>query len=96
MAASFDIEQILALIEKNANISDLHLSGGESIAYRLNGEIIREEQAWKLSNETLEIVMRQLLQGNPQRFDKFLGDKEADFAYVSRTGTPYRLSLIHI
>ena len=37
MAASFDIEQILALIEKNANISDLHLSGGESIAYRLNG-----------------------------------------------------------
>ena len=92
MAASFDIEQILALIEKNANISDLHLSGGESIAYRLNGEIIREEQAWKLSNETLEIVMRQLLQGNPQRFDKFLGDKEADFAYVSRTGTPYRIN----
>jgi Tfp pilus assembly pilus retraction ATPase PilT len=80
------------LIEKNANISDLHLSGGESIAYRLNGEIIREEQAGKLSNETLEIIMRQLLQGNPQRFDKFLGDKEADFAYVSRTGTPYRIN----
>lgn len=90
--ASIDIEQILGLIEKNPNISDLHLSGGESIAYRLNGEVIREEQAGKLSNETMEIILRQLLQGNPQRFDKFLGDKEADFAYVAKTGTPYRVN----
>ena len=92
MAASFDIEQILALIEKNANISDLHLSGGESIAYRLNWEIIREEKAWKLSNETMELILRQLLQGNPQRFDKFLWDKEADFAYISKSGIPYRIN----
>lgn len=90
--ASFDIEQILALIEKNANISDLHLSGGESIAYRLNGEVIREEAAGKLSTETVEIILRQLFQGNPQRFDKFLGDKEADFAYISKTGIPYRVN----
>jgi Tfp pilus assembly pilus retraction ATPase PilT len=62
MANSFDIEQILALIEKNPNISDLHLSGGESISYRMNGEIIREETAGKLSNESMEIVLRQLFQ----------------------------------
>lgn len=92
MANSFDIEQILALIEKNANISDLHLSWGESISYRMNGEIIREETAGKLSNESMEIVLRQLFQGNPQRFDKFLGDKEADFAYVSKSGIPYRVN----
>jgi len=92
MANSFDIEQILALIEKNPNISDLHLSGWESIAYRNNGEIIREESAGKLSNESMEIVLRQLFQGNPQRFDKFLGDKEADFAYVSKNGVPYRVN----
>lgn len=92
MANSFDIEQILALIEKNPNISDLHLSGGENISYRLNGEIVREETAGKLSNESMEIVLRQLFQWNPQRFDKFLGDKEADFAYVSRAGVPYRVN----
>lgn len=92
MAASFDIEQILSLIEKNVNISDLHLSGGESIAYRLNWEVIREEKAGKLSNESMELILRQLLQGNPQRFDKFLGDKEADFAYISKTGIPYRVN----
>lgn len=92
MANSFDIEQILALIEKNPNISDLHLSGWESISYRLNGEIIREETAGKLSNESMEIVLRQLFQWNPQRFDKFLGDKEADFAYVSKSWVPYRVN----
>jgi len=92
MANSFDIEQILALIEKNPNISDLHLSGGETISYRSNGEIIREETAGKLSNESMEIVLRQLFQGNPQRFDKFLGDKEADFAFVSKNGVPYRVN----
>lgn len=92
MANSFDIEQILALIEKNPNISDLHLSWGESISYRMNGEIIREETAGKLSNESMEIVLRQLFQWNPQRFDKFLGDKEADFAYVSKASVPYRVN----
>ncbi len=92
MATNFDIEQILALIEKNVNISDLHLSGGESIAYRLNGEVIREEQAGKLSNESMELLLRQLLAGNPQRFDKFLWDKEADFAYISKSGIPYRVN----
>jgi twitching motility protein PilT len=40
----------------------------------------------------MEIVLRQLFQGNPQRFDKFLGDKEADFAFVSKNGVPYRVN----
>jgi len=92
MINSFDIEQILSLIEKNPSISDLHLSWGESISYRMNGEIIREESAGKLSNESMELILRQLFQGNPQRFDKFLGDKEADFAYISKNGVPYRVN----
>lgn len=89
---TFDIESILKLIAKNPNISDLHLSGGDSIAYRLNGEIVREEKAGTLTPETMEIVLRQLFQGNPQRYDKFLGDKDVDFAYVSKDGTPYRVN----
>ncbi|MEI6425770.1 MAG: PilT/PilU family type 4a pilus ATPase [Candidatus Absconditabacteria bacterium] len=89
---SIDVEQILALIDKNPNISDLHLSGGESIAYRMNGEIIREQQAGKLTNEIMELLMKQLFEGNPQRFDKFMSDKEADFAYIAKTGTAYRVN----
>lgn len=87
-----DIEKILALIAKNPNISDLHLSSGECISYRLNGEIVREESAGKLTSEWMEIILRQLFQWNPQRFDKFLWDKEADFAYISRDETAYRVN----
>lgn len=89
---SVDIEDIMNLIEKNPNISDLHLSWDEAIAYRLNWEIIRQEQAWKLTNENIEIMLRQLFQWNPQRFDKFLADKEADFAYLSKEWISYRVN----
>ena len=87
-----NIEDILSLIEKNDNISDLHLSGGEVISYRINGDIVRRTEAWELKNETMELILRQLLNGNPQRFDKFLGDKDMDFAYISRNSVPYRVN----
>lgn len=89
---SVDVEDIMGLIEKNSNISDLHLSWGESIAYRLNWEIVRQEQAGKITNENIEIILRQLFQWNPQRFDKFLADKEVDFAYLSKDWTSYRVN----
>jgi twitching motility protein PilT len=87
-----NIESILELLEKNDNISDLHLSGGEAIAYRINGDIVRKPEAGILKNESIELILRQLLNGNPQRFDKFLGDKDMDFAYVSKSGVPYRVN----
>jgi twitching motility protein PilT len=40
----------------------------------------------------MEIILRQLFKNNPQRFEKFLADKEADFAYVAKDGTAYRVN----
>ena len=87
-----DIESILKLISNNQNISDLHLSAWECVAYRLNGEIIRKEEVWKIWDESMEILLKQLFKNNPQRFDKFLVDKEADFAYVAKDDTAYRVN----
>lgn len=87
-----DIESILKLIANNQNISDLHLSAGECIAYRLNGEIVRKEDLWKIWDENMEILLKQLFKNNPQRYDKFLVDKEADFAYVAKDNTAYRVN----
>lgn len=87
-----DIESILKLISNNQNISDLHLAAWEFVAYRLNGEMIRKEEIGKISDENMEILLRQLFKNNPQRFDKFLVDKEADFAYVSKEWTAYRVN----
>ncbi len=80
------------MIEKNDNISDLHLSGEEPITYRVNGDIVRKTEAGNLKNESVELILRQLLNGNPQRYEKFLGDKDMDFAFVSKNGVPYRVN----
>ena len=87
-----DIESILKLIAGNQNISDLHLSAGEFPAYRINGEIVRKEEIWKIWDENMEILLKQLFKNNPQRFDKFLVDKEADFAYLSKDDIAYRVN----
>ncbi len=87
-----NIEKILPIIEQNPNISDLHLSSWECISYRLNWEIVKREDAWVMTTEWMEIILKQLFQWNPQRFEKFLWDKEADFAYVSRDNTAYRVN----
>ena len=78
-----DIENILSLIAKIQTFQ-LHLSSGECISYRLNWEIIREESAGKMTAEWMELILRQLFHWNPQRFDKFLWDKESDFAYIAK------------
>lgn len=92
MVSEFDIESILTRIEQNPNISDLHLSAGEVVSYRINGDIARHEEAWIVSWEAMEVMIRQLLHSDPQRFDKYMAEKDVDFAYVSKAGIPYRVS----
>lgn len=38
------MESILKLITGNQNISDIHLSAGESVAFRFDGEMVRKEE----------------------------------------------------
>lgn len=45
MASEFNIEGILSRIEQNPNISDLHLSAGELVSYRMNGDVVRNKEA---------------------------------------------------
>jgi twitching motility protein PilT len=40
----------------------------------------------------MEIILRQLFKNNPQRFEKFLADKEADFAYVAKDNVANRVN----
>lgn len=94
-AAGLNIESILSLIANNTTISDLHLSWWESIAFRVNGQIIRQEQAWKLTNEAIETILKQLMNGNPKRFEKFQWDKDTDFSYIANDGTAYRVNAFY-
>lgn len=87
-----DIDAILALIGANPNISDIHLTSRGKSSYRLNGDIIKDEKLPLLDHESMEILLKQLLHNNVQSFDKFICDKEIDFAYEGKDGTTYRVN----
>jgi twitching motility protein PilT len=92
MTNVFDVQKILEIAEANPNISDIHLSANQAVAFRINGEINRQEDAGVLGIEAMEIIIRQLLDGDPQRFDNFLWNKDNDFAFTSKSGTSYRVN----
>ena len=87
-----DIDSILSTISKNPSISDLHLNCDEKSSYRINGEIFKDPNIPILNYESMEIILKQLLQNNVQNFDKFITDKECDFAYEGKDGTTYRVN----
>lgn len=87
-----DIDTILAMISKNPAISDLHLACLEKSSYRLNGEIYKDPNLPLLNYEAMEIILKQLFQNNVQSYDKFITDKESDFAYEGKDGTTYRVN----
>lgn len=87
-----DIDAILSLIGSNPNISDIHLTCRGKSSYRLNGDIIKDDKIPLLDQESMEILLKQLLHNNVQNFDKFICDKEADFAYEGKDWITYRVN----
>lgn len=89
---SVNIDQILWQISSKDNISDIHLSGWDYIAFRVNWEIKKMENLPKLNNEHIELILKQLMNWNQKAYEKFVTDKEADFSYIWQDWTPYRVN----
>ncbi len=87
-----NIEAILSKISANSSVSDIHIWADDFIAFRINWEIQKYDKIGKLPEEYVEIMLKHLMKGNQKAFEKFVGDKEADFSYVSNDGTPYRVN----
>ena len=87
-----DIDSILAIISNNPSNSDININRKEKSSYRINGEIFKDPNLPVLNYEAMEIILKQLLQNNVQNFDKFITDKESDFAYEGKDGTTYRVN----
>lgn len=87
-----DIDSILAEFAGNPNISDLHLTCSGRSSYRLNGDIVKDGKIPLINSENMEIILKQLFQNNVQNFDKFICDKESDFAYEGKDWTSYRVN----
>jgi len=69
--------------------SDLHLSEGEPVGYRVHG-VIAKAGTRALSHEDLEAFARAIFAGRDDLYSAFLSRKDADFSFVAADGTPFR------
>ena len=87
------VEDILSSIASNDSISDIHISAWEYISFRKNGDIVKYTKLPKLSDEQVEMMVKQLVRWNMKAYEKFIADKEADLSYIWTDGTPYRVNM---
>lgn len=86
-----DIDAILVWLQ-DPNISDIHLTSSWKSSYRFNGEIIKDDKIPLLTDEHMEVIIKQLFQNNIQSMDKFICDKESDFSYEWKNWISYRVN----
>jgi len=92
LSDNLNIDNILSQISAKENISDIHISTDEYISLRLNGEVKKMTDQPKLTEEMVEIIVKQLMCWNQKAFEKFVSDREADFSFIWMDGTPYRVN----
>jgi twitching motility protein PilT len=85
------IEQILAHAI-SIKASDVHLSEGDYVGFRVHGELSKFEQGGKLTREIALRLCNELLLGDKLKVDEFLAKRDTDFAYISSDGTPFRVN----
>ncbi len=89
---SINIDNILGQISNKDNVSDIHIGWWEYISFRINWEIKKMENLPRLTQEMVELIVKQLLKWNQKAYEKFMADKEADFSYIGADWTPYRVN----
>ncbi|MFZ3231973.1 MAG: PilT/PilU family type 4a pilus ATPase [Patescibacteria group bacterium] len=85
------IEQILAHAI-NIKASDVHLSEGDFVGFRVHGELSKFEQGGKLTKEACNRLCSELFLGDKEKVGEFVHRHDADFAYISADGTPFRVN----
>jgi twitching motility protein PilT len=86
----FDVKAALReLVEKEG--SDLHLKVGSAPLYRVNGELLHDEQAQPLSAEDTEAALRTLL-SDDTKLAEFAQEHEVDFSFEIPGVARYRVN----
>jgi twitching motility protein PilT len=90
--SKLEITTLIDLMAKNDTISDLHISAGDYVAYRINWDIVKQLQFWIISSEFMELFLKHLMQSDSDKIAKFWAEKDMDFAYIAKDGISYRVN----
>ncbi|MDQ7009601.1 MAG: PilT/PilU family type 4a pilus ATPase [Candidatus Gracilibacteria bacterium] len=77
-------------IQKKA--SDIHISEGKYITYRIKKKLSIMESAGSIDENKIKNVLLELMNKNEERVKEFMGKKDADFAYIGKDGTSFRVN----
>ncbi|MCT4616868.1 MAG: PilT/PilU family type 4a pilus ATPase [Candidatus Gracilibacteria bacterium] len=72
--------------------SDIHLTEGDSVGFRINGTLSKVEKAGKLDSDKIKQMVLELFSGNKEDYGEYMKNKDADFAYIHTDGTPFRVN----
>lgn len=90
--SKLEITTLIDIMANNDAISDLHISADDYVAYRMNGDIIKQIQYGKISNEFMELFLKHLMQSDSDKIAKFWSEKDMDFAYIAKNSMSYRVN----
>lgn len=62
------------------------------MGFRIHGELGKLTQAPKLETPAIKSLVHELFHGDPEKIEHFATNRDADFAYVSADGTPFRIN----
>jgi len=86
-----NIEGLLTYAIKN-KASDIHISEGDYVAFRIHWHIWKATQAWIFDRAILEKLAGQLFRDESEKLTHFYNKKDSDFAYVAADWTPFRVN----
>ena len=94
MANDINLESLLAYAIK-ISCSDIHISEWDYTAFRVHWNLAKIKEAWVLDKHTIENLTQELFKGDKKKIEEFINTKDADFAYIARDGTPFRVNGFH-
>ena len=89
---SLQIEDLLrAMVGKGA--SDLHIKAGSAPGFRVDGQVVAQDEFGKLTPEQTAELARQLM--SPEQWERFLADKDIDFSHAVKDLARFRVNALH-
>ncbi|MDD2487810.1 MAG: PilT/PilU family type 4a pilus ATPase [Candidatus Gracilibacteria bacterium] len=94
MSNEINLESLLAYAIK-ISCSDIHIAEGDYTAFRVNGKLSKVKEAGITEKDVLNKLTEELFKNDKKKIDEFYNTKDADFAYIAKDGTPFRVNGYH-
>lgn len=72
--------------------SDVHLSCGKAVTFRVSWELVIKTEAGILDEEKMEGILAVFLNNDTEKIEEFHQHRELDMAYVNDDGTSFRVN----